>query len=829
MLLTYAFGLFDCEHDIILPPDERLANIRAYLRAPEQHQVLKVFHTDNVEEVFNVVHQPGGAPLSAGGKPVVCADAHGERPNVLVDALQRGLEWTVPGKQPGARIRATTVADLLDPTRAEDTRAIIAPSGAGKSATVLQVLTKQFGCYMEMPKKRMTFVTLVGKKLQELAEVQDSNGFSNKLHAETVFRAAHVSMLLVLEAFVEHTAGPDGATACTPRQWTNIMLTASHVDMKHHAVVNEMFKHVFRETEELGYKAVDAAVDSLRSTLDCPLLCVDEAQRFLDTDTYGKYKGPTGSERSVFTCLLDCPGLVLLGTGLRLEEVAESIGSSAGLTAEIGSAVKAGRHGVSENRKRTARRRVARSQLLTVSGCDVASAHAFAAAYGFESPCDWTGWAKLVGRARLTAKFVERLLMHTAVWDEAVWDKHLKVVFGNFAGSIAEIMADRLSAEVRRSADALPPVSYRELAVDLLRDIIWRNGVVTRACHEVVEFIDYGICMLTKDATDGDLRAVVREPLAREALLRLFRAMGWDVGLCGIADHMLNAFTSPHQRGLDFERLFIVEVAMKALTPTGRSGGGGGVGGHDRTDGGFDVRRAVFGRFADQCPAAWPKWKGFGCFSIVDCRSDASHIKSLMDFLQAAKDGSLLLPPDQGPVFCFPEEAAGPDVVTLLRIGDSLLLWSVQVKLLANKLGGRKFQRAAHTSMYNRFYDATQSSGKRQQEMKTRAVALCRELCGADTRSLSTLCVLPAVTRTYSDDPAGMLEQPVGNEFVVLNKETLGKIMSHVAFKVACGDAACSADLENITDGIGFLDFDSHGGGGAGGGGAGGGSDDTAK
>ena len=32
--------------------------------------------------------------------------------------------------------------------------------------------------------------------------------------------------------------------------------------------------------------------------------CVDEAQRFLDADTYGKCKGPTGVERSAFTCLL---------------------------------------------------------------------------------------------------------------------------------------------------------------------------------------------------------------------------------------------------------------------------------------------------------------------------------------------------------------------------------------------------------------------------------------------------------------------------------------------------------------------------------------------
>ena len=100
------------------------------------------------------------------------------------------------------------------------------------------------------------------------------------------------------------------------------------------------------------------------------------------------------------------------------------------------------------------------------------------------------------------------------------------MVFGNFARSIAEIMTDRLSVEVQRTADQLPPVLYREMAVDLLQDIIWREGVVTRTSHEVVEFIDYSICMLAKDSATGDFQAVVREPLARAALLELFCKMG---------------------------------------------------------------------------------------------------------------------------------------------------------------------------------------------------------------------------------------------------------------------------------------------------------------
>jgi hypothetical protein len=187
-------------------------------------------------------------------------------------------------------------------------------------------------------------------------------------------------------------------------------------------------------------------------------------------------------------------------------------------------------------------------------------------------------------------------------------------------------------------------------------------------------------------------------------------------------------------------------------------------------------------------------------------------------------------------VFCFPEEAAGPDVVTLLQLpGDSkhrerdkgLLLWSAQVKLLASNLGGKKFQRAAHTSMYDHFYDATQTSGKRQRENKEKVQAVCRQLCRADTRSLSTLCVLPGVTRAWSQPAAATLERPQGNEFVVLDQETLGKIMSPVAFRAACGGAAASANVDGITDGVRGLDFGSSGGGGCGGGG--GGSDEAAK
>ena len=535
-----------------MPPDERLANIRAYLRAPEQRDVLRMFHTDNVEDIFHVVRQrgPNSQPVLVADQPVVATDESARRPNILVDALQRGVEWTVPGEQPGDRTAAPTVVDLLNRTRAEDARAIIAPSGAGKSATVLQVLTKQFGCYMEMPKKRMTFVTHVGMKLQQLAKVKDDNGFSNKLDAQTVFRAAHVAMLLVLEAFVEHAAGLDGATACTPRQWTNVMLTASNVDMKHHAVVNDIFLHVLDTITILLPTKVASEQRRLRTTLDCPLLCVDEAQRFLDTDIYGKYKGPTGSERSVFTCLLDCPGLVLLGTGLRLEEVAEAMGSSDGTNAEgvsprtqrsidgqggggggggMGSAVKAGIHNYREDNKRLARRNIAKKQLLTVTGCDCEGARTFAKVYGLSRGHEWSGWHKLVGRARLTAKFVTRLLLHAGTSDD--WDEHLETVFDIFARDIAGRMAERVNSDVRvhRATARLPAVPYQQIAIDLLQDIIWRDGFVNRACHEVVEFIDRGICMLVKDTEGNDFRAVVREPLAREALLMLCDEMGWDV------------------------------------------------------------------------------------------------------------------------------------------------------------------------------------------------------------------------------------------------------------------------------------------------------------
>ena len=842
--------MFDCKHNIILPPEERLASVRADLRAPEQRQLLQVFHTDNVEEVFHVVLQSNSEPLLVDGQPVVATDVTARRPDILVDALQRGVEWTVPGEQPGDRTVAPTVVDLLDPTHAKHPRAIIAPSGAGKSATVLQVLTKQFGCYMEMPKAGATFVTAVGDSLEQLVG-EDRNAFCSRARARTIFRAAHVAMLLVLEAFVEHTEGN-----CTPLQWTNIMLTASNDNMKHYAPMNIMFEHVFRETKQLGYDALHAALGSLRATLNCPLLCVDEAQRFLDTDTYGKYKGPTGSERSVFTCLLDCPGLVLLGTGLRLEEVAEAMGSSDGMNAEgasprtqrsidgrsggggrgggMGSAVKAGIHNHREDNKRLARRTIARKQLLTVTGCDCEGARTFAKVYGLSRGREWPGWHKLVGRARLTAKFVLRLLLHASTSDD--WDQHLEVVFDNFATDIAGRMAQRvnLDARVHRTTAHLPPVSYQQIAIDLLQDIIWRNGFVTRASHEVVEFIDHGICMLVKDTEDSDLRAVVREPLAREALLLLCDDMGWDVCLLGLAAHMTSPFTSRQELGRDFERLLAMAVVMKALAPREKSSfgggdgdeyadgksagggrdvdeladgggegcGGGGSGGGVGGEGGASrnsARRTVFSSLVGEGPAAWPQWRGPRRFHIVDCRNTDGGPTSLADFLEAAVAGKL--PKDQGPVFCFPEENAGPDLVTLLQLrGGQLVLWSLQAKLLSERLGGEKLKHAVGTTMWTSFYNSSKA-GPRIKENREKVREIGNEHFAA--KSLSTLCVIPGITQPHgskgSDQQRAetlVTPRPHGNTFVLLDSDALRNVMSHACFQLvdkAANDAAVNA------------------------------------
>lgn len=122
-------------------------------------------------------------------------------------------------------------------------------------------------------------------------------------------------MLLVLEAFVELTSEFDNEKSCTPLQWTNIMLAASGDQMKHADVIGSLFTQVFKFVCGVEATPLEEGVTTLRKRLRCPLFCVDEAQRFLDTSKYGKYKGPSGSDLSVFTCLLDCVGLVVLGTG----------------------------------------------------------------------------------------------------------------------------------------------------------------------------------------------------------------------------------------------------------------------------------------------------------------------------------------------------------------------------------------------------------------------------------------------------------------------------------------------------------------------------------
>ena len=104
--------------------------------------------------------------------------------------------------------------------------------------------------------------------------------------------------------------------------------------------------------------------------------------------------------------------------------------------------------------------KIANAQLLTVTGCDMAGARKFLDLYGLSPPDkSWQGWEMLVGRARLTAQFVARLLVRGRSSSGEDWQQHLKVVFGNFADDIAQTMSSRIDTVVHRQADGLLPVS----------------------------------------------------------------------------------------------------------------------------------------------------------------------------------------------------------------------------------------------------------------------------------------------------------------------------------------------------------------------------------
>ena len=704
---------------------------REYLLNKFAQETLQVFG-GTAEDVFGV-YKVNGANILAFSKG---------RPCMLVDALERGtpLKWS----------NESTVQRLLDPDSPE-MQAVIGPSGVGKTSTILRALILKFGCYLEAYTGvgSAGFMHLLDKDFRH-PQLSETEGLR-------LLQAVHLSLLLVLEAFRKLVP------TCTPKQWTYLMLTASSGKFRHHTDVNEMVTTVSGFTRALDSSRLQREVDRLKRKFKCPRLFLDEAQQYLRPE-YGDFKGPTESgKRPILSALLH-PGIVVSGTGLRLQLVAELMGSHVMKPGDT-SPVKAGEHSPHEDNKVFQRRKASQQCLLTVPGCALSDVKSFASLYDISLPssCD-AALEVLCGRARLVARFTQTMLESAPSASESELQRCIDTTTNDFVTSLQAELDRHLTEDVVIQRRGMPSLSYEQLAQELLCCAIWHGGRFERSCDEVIDFVDASMCMLRKE--NGNLVAYINEKVAIRALLNFSECKGWNVALNKLVEHMLSGFTGASARGFDMECLFVVDVAMRILKP--------GVSGDEKWDG-----------FGDKRVEAWPQWRSPGAFTVIDCRMKSTEFTSLYDFLVAAEAGKF--EDEQDPVFCLPEEAAGPDVVTLVWVlnddgSKSKALWFTQCKRLAQPLGGKDFTAAVRTCWWDNLYATAKHASQHTEYLQQKARALCKDTFGANSFFLSTLCVVPGLTKPAAKE---RMESPPGTRWTVLDQNKLKRIMSERGYRAA--------------------------------------------
>jgi len=673
------------------------------------------------------------------------------RPCIHIDAIERGDNF------------AWSNEDTVDRILARDrpsVQALIGPSGVGKSTTIYRALTKEFGCYIDVAVTRNETVEC-GKfvlALDGLLLRAHSSDMASALVAKWI-RTAQVTMLLVLKRFKELV--PE----CTPKQWTYLMIAASASKYRLHHQIDKVFAIVFGYLCEVK-GLLQETLDSLKEALACRLLYLDEAQEYLNVDTYGTFLGRTGTEcRSILSPLLQVEGLVLCGTGLNLQHVAVTVGSHAAKEGNLPLSPCKNESSPVEAQKVEFRMQASKTMLLTVPGCSRAQVKAFIRLYGIPEPgngCD-AELEFLSGRARLVANFVRKMLMTKERWNGFVFSDYAIEAKTEYTHELVRLMTEhfRSNKNIHRNGDTA--VSYQHVALSLLNCAVFNGGRFQASCNEVIDFVDASVCMLNK-AQDGELVAFIQEQAAIDALFQICQKWKLNPLLLGVINHMHSMFTDPAGEGLDFEYLFIADVAMRALRP-------------DATE---QQRKIVFGDLASQLPAgespAWPGWRHNDWFEIVDCRLPTERT-TLLTFLQNCASG--VYDKRTCPLFCLPETGAGPDVVALLRDNqNNPMLWMTQCKRWSTKLGGEAYINAVNTTLWTNIYHRKTSSAKLQEKQ-----TLTRKLCMDNfPKCLAVLCALP--TRTISASTA-LLKIPGGTEFVFIDEETLPGIMSAKGFRAA--------------------------------------------
>mmetsp|Transcript_10787 Transcript_10787/g.15774 ORF Transcript_10787/g.15774 Transcript_10787/m.15774 type:complete len:825 (-) Transcript_10787:297-2771(-) len=673
------------------------------------------------------------------------------RPCIHIDAIERGDNF------------AWSNEDTVDRILARDrpsVQALIGPSGVGKSTTIYRALTKEFGCYIDVAVTRNETVEC-GKfvlALDGLLLRAHSSDMASALVAKWI-RTAQVTMLLVLKRFKELV--PE----CTPKQWTYLMISASASKYLLHASIDDVLHNVFVALEPINNDFfLHTNLKKLTTQLHCRLLYLDEAQEYLNLDGFGTFTGGTGTAfRSILSPLLAIPDLVVSGTGLNLQQVAVELGSHAAKEEPMASP-QTNEESPRETEKAHSRRRLARKSLLSVPGCNLANVAAFLNMYGISSECTDV-MMSLRGRARLVANCVRQMLMTKKEWDDSVFTACAAQVLTEYTSELVRIMSEHFSSNefVKRSDHVA--VNYQHIAISLLNCAVYNGGCFQANCNEVIDFIDASMCMLQK-AENGEFVAFIQEQAAIDALFEICRK--WKVSplLLGVIDHMHNIFTDRAGQGLDFEYLFIADVAMRALRP-------------DATE---QQRKIVFGDLASQLPAgespAWPGWRHNDWFEIVDCRQQKckKEAMTLQVFLQNCTTG--VYDNRTGPLFCLPETAAGPDIVALLRDREGKkILWMTQCKRWSKNLGGEAYVKAVNTTLPTELYHRNRMPPGRENKQNG-----IRTLCESHfSKYLAVLCAVP--TRTSSASTAPLM--PDGTHFVFIDENILSEIMSDKGFSAA--------------------------------------------
>ena len=717
-----------------------LADPMTYLARADVEDTLKRFG-GAAEDVFGVVELHGQQVIAfAGGSPCI-----------HVDAIERGgnFAWS----------NNATVEQILHSGR-NNIQAIIGPSGVGKSTTIYRALVKEFGCYLDVaasPTGAGKFVKSLDMLLQEA-----KNSTSATLRVWTLMSAAHLTLLLVLQRFKELV--PE----CTPKQWAYLMLSASARKYRLHAKIDAVLSAVFSMVARWDYSALEIQVQTLKRDLQCRLLYLDEAQEYLDTGKYGTFVGGTGTlDRSLLSPLVTLPDIVISGTGLNLQEVAVTVGSHA--AKEQDSQTSPYKHNSSPYEKAKMHRRMDASKrsLLTVPGCNDEGVKAFLELYKIHVPSD-CNMRPLQGRGRLAANFVRNMLLAPdETWSMEVFQKCMETTVENYVLALVDILQKHFGHNPTVHAKHSIDFSYQQVALDLVTAAALHHGKVTAKCTEIMMYINASLCMLTK-ADDGELEAWIGETAAVEALFRVCAMWSINPVFNAICTHMQNSLTSAAGQGLDFEILFVADVAMRALDPDATTG----------------LRQTMFGDLASNMSGspAWPSWNHLSRFEIVDCRKTGCTLQQFLnDVIEGVYDDR------QHPVFCLPEEAAGPDVVTLLKTAplSKPVLWMTQCKRYSRNLGGKEYIKAVGTTLWTNMY-------ARKGDLSETQVAVQRDtrtLCDKSFASfLSMLCTIPSRTAPARNRDHGI---PPKTTFIFIDESTLQGIMSEAGFKAAKVQTSC--------------------------------------